>query len=83
MAAAEQYPYTFDETNETLLRNFARVHPQGAPYPEDSVDLSELKPDISHTASPTEEQSREMGGENEFVRTNSESPILIRGESSE
>ena len=82
-ATAERYPYTFDETNARLLRNSNRRRAQEAGLLEDGLDLSELKPDITHTASPTEEQYRELGGENEVVCSNSGSPILIRGESSD
>ena len=75
-AAAERFPYSFDEMNEQLLCNLARGSAQGAPHPEDRIDSSEIKPDISHIAAPTEEQ-------NEVLHTKSESPILIRGESTE
>ena len=47
-ATAERFPHSFDETNARLLRNSAR-------HPDDRNDLSELKPDISHNLSNTEE----------------------------
>ena len=71
-AAAEQYPYTFDETNESLLRNFARGREQGAPHLEDRGDLSEIKPEISPTLSNTEKQNREMSAEHAVIQPNSE-----------
>ena len=77
-AAAERYPYTFDETNARLLRNSNRRRAQEAGLLEDGLDLSELKPDISHNSPNTD-----TSDEHEVVRSNSGSPILIRGESSD
>ena len=80
--AAERFPLNFDETNERLLRNSARHNAPEDLNPDDQNELSELKPDISHTLSNTEEQNSEMTGEHMVGRSNSESPILIHGESS-
>jgi len=82
-AAAERFPYTFDEMNEQLLDNLARGGSKWAQHREHRIELSEVKPDILHNSSPREEQNREMGGENEVGPHNSESPILIRGESAD